>query len=252
MEDSERVKREKEWHNEKSSSNVRTKERKFYSVFGLALKEFYPVIIGNLNKDETLFLEYGCGIGYNLIYCFAPKVKKGIGIDISEVRVNWARQLCKEKKIENLEFSVMDAMNTSFEDNYFDIIHGAAILHHLDIKKSLEEINRILKNGGKGFFIEPLDTNPVIRLYRKMTPKARTMDEQPLNRKDIRLIKSIFPGTKIKHYFFLVLLAVPFRKHRIFKKVAKILFFMDNILLHQYSPLKWLAWSCTILLKKSV
>jgi len=247
--DLDRAKREKEWYNEKSGGHARVSTSKFYSVFGLLMKEFIPVIIGNLNKDETVLLEYGCGVGYYLVN-FASKIKKGVGIDISEVLIGWARQMCKKRNIENLEFSVMDAMNTSFENDSFDIIHGVAILHHLDIKKSLEEVNRILKKGGKAFFIEPLDTNFVIKLYRKMTPKARTMDEQPLRRKDIALIKSMFPNAEIKYYFCLSLLAVPFRKNKIFKKLLNILFFLDGILLNQRSPFKWLAWSCTMVLKK--
>ena len=249
MENLKRAQREKEWYNEKLRRQDRAVARKYYSVFDLLIEEFQLSIIGNLNKNETFWLEYGCGVGYYMIK-FASKIKKGIGIDISETLIGWARQISKTNNIENLEFSVMDAMNTSFEDDCFDIIHGVAILHHLDIKKSLEEINRILKPGGKAFFVEPLDTNFLIKLYRKMTPRARTADEQPLRRKDIQFIKTLFPETEIKYYFCLSLLAVPFRKHKIFKKILRVLFSVDKLLLHQHSPFKWLAWSCTMVLKK--
>ena len=53
------------------------------------------------------------------------------------------------------------------EKNRFDIIYGTGILHHLNLKACLDEIERILKPGGKFVFIEPLGTNPVINLYRK-------------------------------------------------------------------------------------
>jgi len=242
-----RVNREKEWHNATFGSDARKKTSKFYSVFIILEKELDKRIIENLCKDTTVFLDYGCGSGSKSIE-FASMIKQGIGIDISEERINLAK--LKTINNDNLDFLIMDAMNTSFENGYFDIIHGSAILHHLDLKECLEEIKRILKDGGTAFFVEPLDTNFLIKFYRKMTPEARTADEQPFRKKDIKLIKSIFPNTEVKHYFFLSLLAVPFRNYKIFGIMLSVLFFIDKILLNRYSPLKWLAWSCVIVLKK--
>jgi len=244
-----RVNREKEWHNVSFVSGVRSKAYKFYSICDIKDKEWDEKIIKNLQKDTTVFLEYGCGHGQYLIK-YASMVKMGMGIDISETLINHAQMEMKSQNVNNLEFSVMDAMNTSFENGYFDIIHGSAILHHLDLKKSLLEIKRILKDGGKAFFDEPLDTNLLIKIYRKMTPEARTVDEQPLRRKDIKLIKSLFPETEIIYYGCLLLLAVPFRNYKVFNKLLQIFYSMDKILLNKYSPFKWLGWCCTIVLKK--
>ena len=243
-----RVQREKEWHNDTFGSGVREKTDKFYSITGLMAKDLNETINRELLKERTVFLDYGCGSGYYLIK-MAPNIKKGTGIDISEALINHARARIQKANIENLEFFVMDAMNTSFKDSYFDIIHGKSILHHLNLEKSLKEIKRILKDGGKAFFVEPLDTNPIIKLYRKMTSEARTMDEQPFKIKDLKLVKSIFKGAEIKYYFCFSLLAVPLRRYKIFGKVLNVLFFMDKIVLHKYSPLKWMAWSCAIVLK---
>jgi ubiquinone/menaquinone biosynthesis C-methylase UbiE len=243
-----RVKREKEWHNETFGTDVRTNVGKFYSIFSLLNNEFDTIINENLKKETMVFLDYGCGNGHYLIN-ISSKIKKGIGIDISETLINHARTKMKEENIDNLGFMVMDAMDTTFEDGYFDIIHGQSILHHLDLKKSLIEIKRIL-NGGAAFFIEPLDTNLFIKLYRKMTPKARTVDEQPLRKSDIKLIKSLFPNSEIKYYFCFSLLAVPFRERKIFNKLLQILNCIDRIILNKKSPFRWLAWSCSIMLKE--
>ena len=35
-------------------------------------------------------------------------------------------------------------------------------------------------------------TNPIINLYRKFTPNARTSDEHPFKLSDIEFIKSLF------------------------------------------------------------
>jgi ubiquinone/menaquinone biosynthesis C-methylase UbiE len=77
----------------------------------------------------------------------ASKIKKGVGIDISEERIKEAKTITKEKNIDNIEFMVMDAMNTSFESGCFNIIHVSAILHHLDLERSLVEIKRLLRGG---------------------------------------------------------------------------------------------------------
>jgi len=244
-----RVNREKEWHNRTFGSDVRAKTDKFYSIFGRLYSEQNKAIAENLQKDTTVFLDYGCGSGHYLIQ-HAPMIKKGVGIDISEALIDRAKAEKHHANIENLEFSVMDAMQTSFANNSFDIIHGQAILHHLDLEKSLEEIKRILKPDGKAFFAEPLDTNFLIKWYRKRTPEARTADEQPLRKRDIKLIKLLFPGAEIKHYFCFALLAVPFRNRKSFGAILSLLCAIDNLLLSKYSPFKWLAWYCTIVLKK--
>jgi ubiquinone/menaquinone biosynthesis C-methylase UbiE len=147
MAELDRVQREKEWHNETFETDVRRETGKFYSIFYLLINEFDTIIIEYLKNTTTVFLDYGCGTGHYLMN-FSSKIKKGIGIDISEALINHAKQKIKEKNINNLEFIVMDAMNTSFEDNYFDVIHGQSILHHLDLKKSLIEIRRLLHGGG--------------------------------------------------------------------------------------------------------
>ena len=58
----------------------------------------------------------------------------------------------------------------------------------MQIEKCLDEIHRILKSKGNLIFIEPLGTNPIINLYRKLTPKSRSKDEHPLINKDFKYI----------------------------------------------------------------
>jgi len=50
----------------------------------------------------------------------------------------------------------MNAEELKFADDYFDIVCGGAILHHLDLNKALSEIARVLKPDGKAIFVEPL------------------------------------------------------------------------------------------------
>jgi len=100
----------------------------------------------------------------------------------------------------------MDAHNLRFEDESFDFVFGAAILHHLDMVTALNEIHRVLRPDGKILFVEPLDMNPVGKIVRSLTKKARTADEQPLRVYDIAEIKKRFET----QFFYEEFLSVPF------------------------------------------
>jgi len=246
----ERVSREKNWHNKFAKKNSRrTQEQKYYAVVGEMRNDYMECINKSLSNENAVLLDYGCGSGNDLID-LSDKIKKGIGIDISEALIDNAKLKIKEKGIKNLEFFVMNAMNTTFENETFSLIRGSAILHHLDLKISLDEIKRILKIGGKAIFFEPLGINPAINFYRKLTPEARTVDERPLTKKDINRIKEIFPNVKIRYYSLFALFFVPFRKFSFFSKILFIMNFIDKIALSKYSPIKYMAWICLIEMKK--
>ena len=103
------------------------------------------------------------------------------------------------------DFILMDAHDLQFEDGTFDFVFGDAILHHLNMAPALDEIFRVLKPNGKILFVEPLDINPVGKLVRSLTKKARTSDEQPLRLCDIAEIKKRFET----QFFYEEFLSVP-------------------------------------------
>jgi len=106
----------------------------------------------------------------------------------------------------NPQFVLMDAHNLQFENESFDFVFGAAILHHLHMVSALNEIYRVLKPNGKILFVEPLDMNPVGKIVRSLTKKARTADEQPLRVCDIAEINKRFET----QFFYEEFLSVPF------------------------------------------
>ena len=63
----------------------------------------------------------------------------------------------------------------------------------------MSHIYRVLKPGGKIVFLEPLNMNPLYRIYRKLNPKERTPDEHALVASDFKIIKKRFT---FNHYFF--------------------------------------------------
>jgi SAM-dependent methyltransferase len=106
------------------------------------------------------------------------------------------------------DFRCMDAHHLEFADGSFDIVFGVAVLHHLEFAKALREIHRVLRTGGKMAFIEPLRHNPVARLVRWLTPHARTTDELPLGRSELRSIDRNFETDNYYCELFTVAAAV--------------------------------------------
>ncbi|MEK9628306.1 MAG: class I SAM-dependent methyltransferase [Nitrospinota bacterium] len=126
-------------------------------------------------------------------------------INISEVELHQGIDSSANSKA-NPQFILMDAHDLQFEDESFDFVFGAAILHHLNMVTALDEIYRVLKPNGKILFVEPLDMNPMGKIVRSLTKKARTADEQPLRKCDIAEINKRFET----RFFYEEFLSVPF------------------------------------------
>ena len=126
-------------------------------------------------------------------------------INISEVELQHGIDSAIDSKT-CPQFFQMDAHDLQFESETFDMVFGSAILHHLKMVPALDEIFRVLKPEGKILFVEPLDMNPVGKLVRSLTKKARTKDEQPLRVCDITEIKKRFHT----QFFYEEFLSVPF------------------------------------------
>ena len=175
--------------------------------------------------------------------------KKIVAIDISEEAIKKAKNNPSLNR-KNIEYRVENCEDLSLNSDSFDIAYGSGILHHLNLNKSLSELKRILKKDGKIVFIEPMATNPIINLYRKFTPNARTSDEHPFKLNDIEFIKSLFTNVEVKYYGFLTLICFLFYKEPEKSNLFQILRKMDEKILNS-RYFKFLAWSVLIKAIKS-
>ena len=239
--------REKEFHNTLQSKPKGRFENIFYKAINNCGEDFLVYLKDKAKNSEIL--DYGCGVG-----SFAEKVtkyspRKITGIDISEISINKAKKKAKELNI-NINYKVGNCEKTSLDQNSFDIVYGTGILHHLEINKCLDEIHRILRPKGNLLFIEPLGTNPIINLYRKLTPNARSKDEHPLIKKDFEYINKKFIDVKIRYYGFLTLIFFLFYKSPKESKFFKLLVSCDQFLF-KLKFFQILAWSVLISAKKN-
>jgi SAM-dependent methyltransferase len=128
-------------------------------------------------------------------------------INISETELETGSRMAMNSKIKPT-FHLMDAHKLEFQDEHFDFIYGGAILHHLDLSVALPEINRVLKPGGFIMFAEPLNINPLSKMIRCLTPKARTLDEHALCFKDLRSIGNYFDISLASYQLFSIPLSI--------------------------------------------
>ncbi len=103
-------------------------------------------LLDETDKKKVLsVLELGCGNGVDSI-AFGEKGHKVIGIDISPDAIKLAK---KNSKLSNVTFEVGDAEKLKFKDSQFDLVYSMAVLHSSDLEKSVPELSRVLKPGGK-------------------------------------------------------------------------------------------------------
>lgn len=200
-----RLVNEKHFHDKKFSAQNEMKS--YYDVgFKSIVFNNFMEKIGDLEGKKVL--EYGCGNGW-----FTKKLlEKGAEVwafDISDEAIKRTYEFLARLKLpKKFHLSQMSAENLTYDSEIFDIAVGNAILHHVDLPACLEGLNRVLKDRGKAFFTEPLVHNPVLNIYRILTPQLRSKDEKPLSFTQYKLILDMFPKFKHSEYYLTAILAV--------------------------------------------
>ena len=138
-------------------------------------------------------LDYGCGRGHLSLRLLAAGGDPVIGVDISETYVNECRRRAEDEGYspDRFDFRVGDVHALGLPDSSVDLVVGLGILHHLDPDLALAEIHRVLRIGGRVLLQEPLADNPLLKLFRRLTPDARTEDEAPFTGQDLSRLTGI-------------------------------------------------------------
>ncbi len=239
--------REKDFHNKLQSKPKGRFENIFYKALYNLTEDFFEKL--KIFSENADILDYGCGTGSSLKKVVGFNPKKIVGIDISEVSIEKARNNVGNQN-KNLKLLVDNCEQTKLDDNEFDLVYGTGILHHLQINRCLNEISRVLKPGGKLLFIEPLGTNPLINFYRLLTPNSRSKDEHPLLKKDFDFIENKFSKMDIRYYGFFTLIFFPFYNNPKNSNFFKLLKNLDQYFF-KFSLFKKLAWSVLIVAEKN-
>jgi len=206
-------------------------------------------------KDKKLLI-YGCGVNLKRAVEFINQGAMVCMVDISPRSIELVLKKVKDLSIGDRVFSaVMDCEDLKFAEGEFDAVYGRAILHHLSLEKAMSEIHRVLKEGGIGVFIEPLGMNPLINLYRKLTPGRRSPYEKPLNFLDLEFIKSV-GFSNFKHQEFTLFCNAGIflsRFLKVRKRAAisyKNLRRLDEFVLAKLPFLRQLCWNTVLVMTK--
>ena len=208
--------------------------------------EFVSSIQKSLENKPISILEIGCGTGeYTKRICnYFPK-SKIIAIDISEKILQVAKKKCAGVK--NVRFLARSAYSSGFKSDFFDVVFGFYVLHHLDIPRFKNELLRVLKKKGLAFFYEPNILNPVVYII-KSNRKLKSLvgdskDEWAINPLTLNSVFKDFKVINISMSEFIY--PARFIPLSILKTVDKI---FDNL---KFIPLvKYLGGSVQIFLRK--
>lgn len=200
--------------------------------------------LGNLTGKRVL--EYGCGEGW-ITTDLARLGGTVCAFDISTQAVETTnRTLAAQDLLERCCIEVMPAERLTYANESFDVAVGFAIIHHLDLVNALAELHRVLKPGGVAYFAEPLATNPLIHLYRALTPQFRTADEQPLRLGKLPTLLSSFTSFEHREFYLTALGAIALTYvpggMRIFPELSATLHRVDGLLLRAVPALGNWAW----------
>lgn len=188
-----RVAREQHAHTERDvlAENMRIKSRFAHIGAYPSLKRLRHTLASyTTDLSGQRVLDYGCGRGHESLTYLAQGAAHVSGIDISPVYIEDAhnRAVRAGFAANRFSFQVMDAHDLMFPAQTFDLVIGLGILHHLDPDVALDEIHRVLRPGGRVLLLEPLADNPLLKLFRYLTPHARTEDEAPFTGAQIQAL----------------------------------------------------------------
>jgi SAM-dependent methyltransferase len=236
-----RIERERRFHDARfaGGEDDRTAQDKYY----LALKGCFDRYEGRRHElaRNAVVLEYGCAHGHNAI-ALASTAQHIEGIDISREAVNAGNSDVASRGISNVRLSVQNAEAMDFADGTFDLVYGSGILHHLDFNTAMSELRRVLKPGGVALFAEPLGHNPLIEVYRRRTPDARTADEHPLLSSDFKAFDGTFHQSEHRFYGLASLAVVPVRNMPAAAAALRTIGALVDAVLLRIPGLKWWAW----------
>lgn len=249
---SERLKSEAEFQNERTKDDPYISRRnKFYYLTNEANKNFHKIL--NENTSGKKIIVVGCAEG-GVTPLAKAGAEKVLGIDIASEPVKRLNESIEKEKLSNIASAMVgNAESLDVPNDNFDVICCLGVLHHLDIQKAAESWSNALNRNGLVVMEEPMALNPIVALYRLLTPKMRTKDEHPLVPSDIKLLKKYFKKVDVQGYVLFSLFSLFFvyiyKSDGLRDKANRSLEKIDRVLLKKFNFLNYFCWTSVIVLR---
>lgn len=135
----------------------------FYDLAESLNGKVYRKMLGysvSLVKEGGRVLECAAGTG-EISIAVSKKASYVLCTDVSEAMLERAKDKCRRKGIANIDFAERNIFSLPDEDESYDTVIAANVLHLLDEpEKAVRELMRVLKKGGRLLVPTFITTNP--------------------------------------------------------------------------------------------
>jgi ubiquinone/menaquinone biosynthesis C-methylase UbiE len=171
-----------------------------WSMSGPEMAQYRQQLLADVSGQV---LEIGFGTGLNLAY-YPEHIKQLTAIDINPGMHTIARQRIQASPIQ-VEHQVLSSDRLPMPGNTFDSVVSTWTLCSIDnVQAALQEIHRVLKPGGKFFFVEHgLSSEPNIQTWQhRLTPLQKIIgDGCHLDRNIKALVEQVFQNVRFEEFY---------------------------------------------------
>ena len=148
------------------------------------------------------------------------------------------------KKLKEFQKIQMDANEMGFKKDSFDVVFLRTVMLHLDHKKVLVEIKRVLRKGGKFFWVEPMQDNIFLWIYRFIVSPGKLTTVDYLTYKEIQSYRFFFRHLWHREYYLFTVLLIP--PYVLFPQIRRLVQFLIKLEMRVIDRIKWTRRLCWI------
>ena len=163
--------------------------------------------------EGKVILDLGCGYHPTPVYFALAGARMVYACDVSPNAVTYIDKLAAQNHVsDRVRCFVCAGEYLPLPDESVELIHGEAVLHHMQLPLASREIARVLKPGGKAGFKDPLGHNLLLEFARDHLSyrwkKAAKGTDRPLRIPDIEQFCQNFSRSDYEGFGFFSLPAV--------------------------------------------